>query len=116
MPKLTLYAPHPTNRRVIEMIAETDQVLTAFKELGIPGHEAAYSLEAFRRELRSLLRPSGDDFFVWADESWCYREEYSEADYGWKSDDFRVIHFNTPEYDAFDALHVRLLDRTVPPA
>lgn len=42
-----------------------------------------------------------DDIFLWADDSWCYRSEYTMADYGWKSDDFRVLRVDSDEYDNF---------------
>lgn len=48
-----------------------------------------------------MKKTSPDDIFVWPDGSWCYRCEYTLPDYGWKSDDFRVIPVDSEEYDAF---------------
>jgi hypothetical protein len=42
-----------------------------------------------------------DDVFLWADDSWCYRSEYTMTDFGWKSDDFRVLRVGSDEYDNF---------------
>ena len=42
---------------------------------------------------------SREDIFVWADDSWMYREDYYDS--SWKSDDFYVIEFGTDEYDRF---------------
>lgn len=41
------------------------------------------------------------EILFWADGTWCYREEYCLAEYGWKSDDFGSI--NLPlEYDTIN--------------
>ncbi len=40
-----------------------------------------------------------EDIFVWADDSWMYREDYYDTI--WKSDDYHVLEFGTEEYDRF---------------
>ncbi len=40
-----------------------------------------------------------EDIFVWADDSWMYREDYYDCI--WKSDDYFVLKFGTDEYDRF---------------
>lgn len=39
-----------------------------------------------------------EDMIIWADDSWCYREELH--DFTWKSDDYRVVSVHSPEYDS----------------
>ena len=41
---------------------------------------------------------SSEDILRWPDGSWCYREDLATCH--WKSDDYEVIRFGTPEYDA----------------
>lgn len=31
------------------------------------------------------------EIYFWQDGTWCYKEEYSSVEYGWKSDDFGRI-------------------------
>lgn len=45
------------------------------------------------------MKISGEDIFVWADGSWCYRYEIHE--YGHKSDDYEVLWYNTKEHLIF---------------
>lgn len=40
-----------------------------------------------------------DDLILWADGTWCVRSELPE--YGWMSDDIRVVPVDTPEYEEF---------------
>ncbi len=40
-----------------------------------------------------------EDIMLWSDGTWCYRYELEE--YSWKSDDYEVFYFGTPEYDNF---------------
>lgn len=46
---------------------------------------------------------SSEDLIVWADESWCYREDLHQ--FGWKSDDHHVLYVGTTQWDAFMAAH-----------
>ena len=40
-----------------------------------------------------------EDIFLWADGTWCHRYSYEE--YSWMSDDFRIISFDSEEYNKF---------------
>lgn len=44
---------------------------------------------------------NAQDIFSWADGTWCYRHEL-EDNYGFISDDYVVIPFGTPHWEAFD--------------
>lgn len=44
---------------------------------------------------------SEDDVILWPDGTWCYR--YQLPEYSHMSDDYRVIEFDTFEYDEFFA-------------
>lgn len=100
MSKLTLYPPHPINRDdVLKMVATLDDAIGVFRDLGLPGHELCHGLHSFRKDLLTSTAPSDADVMVWPDNTWCHRAELAE--YAWKSDDFRVIHWGTPEYTDF---------------
>ena len=47
-----------------------------------------------------------EDIFVWPCGTWCYRYQAWEMDY--KSDDYEVLHFDTPEYVQFVAKTLNL--------
>lgn len=50
-----------------------------------------------------MSAPSVHDVCVWADGTACYRGDLQE--YGWKSDDYLIIPFDTPEWiDAVESL------------
>lgn len=42
-----------------------------------------------------------DDVFVWPDDSWLYRYEYSELTDRWRGLDFEILYIGTDEYNAF---------------
>ena len=54
VPKLTIYAPAPTTHRKCMMLDKIDDALSVFEELGIPGHEAAHHLTAFKAALMTV--------------------------------------------------------------
>ena len=41
-----------------------------------------------------------NDIILWPDDFWCYRYEL-ESYIHFKSDDFKILYFNTPEYLIF---------------
>lgn len=45
--------------------------------------------------------PCSDDVLVWADGTWCYRENLSEF-LTFMSDDFEVLYFDTDRWNSFD--------------
>jgi len=40
------------------------------------------------------------DIFIWPDDSWVYREDYSWEEYKFLGDDFRVVPEGTSEWQA----------------
>ena len=45
------------------------------------------------------MTPDSNDVIIWPDSCYCFRYELEE--YSWKSDDYEVLYFDTPEYNAF---------------
>ena len=43
-----------------------------------------------------------NDMFCWPDGTLCYRYELTE--YEWKSDDYYVVYFGTPEWEKLNAI------------
>lgn len=55
----------------------------------------------FSKLLRKKLKGVNmQDIFIWPDDSWVYREDYSWEEYKFLGDDFRVVPEGTSEWQA----------------
>jgi hypothetical protein len=48
------------------------------------------------QNIRLKPPPDNEDVILWPDESWCFAHEL--GGYGWKSDDYERISFDTPRW------------------
>lgn len=65
--------------------------------IGIWYSAVKYANETLERlePLPPVLTPTAEDFFLWPDGDICMRED---GPFDWKSDDYEVIHFDTPRW------------------
>ena len=50
--------------------------------------------------MSTTRQPDPEDIFVWPDHAYCHRYELEEFSQG-KSDDYEVLYWGTPQYEAF---------------
>lgn len=87
---LTVYN-NLTRDQLVEILDAVDATMDGFRLLGIPGHEAAHHLGAFRKGLKGLIPVDPCDVFLWPDHSFTLREDYDEEGDRWRGDDFEIL-------------------------